>query len=141
MRTRSKGLAVDPPSDPSPSTSRAQDVTHDLEPSANKFDDATHDRMDEEVLKKCPVFTADTAPFLLLSIVSCSDGRLDLKYKDLSEVENLLEKHPTLMELLREAWPEAKSSGQEREVDSGHDTFRCECVRHTLHVYIISLLP
>jgi hypothetical protein len=72
----------------------------------NDMDDRTHARLDKLVLK-----TANEEPsgrslaaFLLGTIVSTSEGRLDPKYEKNPQQTALLEEHPALMKTLQRAW-------------------------------------
>jgi hypothetical protein len=90
----------------SPASRRKLDTS--LRSVPNDLDDATHARMDDLVLE-----TAEDEPsnltlaaFLLATIVSTSEGRLDSKYKANPSAKNLLRGDPNLVEMLKLAWME-----------------------------------
>jgi hypothetical protein len=92
------------PSIHEPSAKRAQVVTLQVVP--DDLSDATHAIMDEAVLdvvEEQPV-NLGRATFLLATIVSSSQGRLDAKYRETPAAKALLQEHPALMEKLTEAW-------------------------------------
>jgi len=90
----------------SPATKRI--LTAPLEHVEDDIDDQDHARMDKQVLENAdeePV-NLSRATFLLATIVSTSDGRLDPKYKETPAARALLKQHPELEEKLKEAWKE-----------------------------------
>src|SRR5277367_4172438 len=77
-----------------------------LELVPNDLDDATHARLDKVVF-----MVADDEPsmlslaaFLLVTIVSTSEGLLDAKYEKTPAAVVLLQEHPALKEKLMQAW-------------------------------------
>ena len=65
--------------------------------------------MDEAVLAETAEedlsnFGLSGAAGLLVTIVSSSEGLLDLKYKDFMDAKALIRRHPELLEKLKEAW-------------------------------------
>jgi len=90
----------------SPATKRI--LTAPLEHVEDDIDDQDHARMDKQVLENAdeePV-NLSRATFLLATIVSTSDGRLDPKYERNPAARALLKQHPELEEKLKEAWKE-----------------------------------
>ena len=79
-----------------------------LEEAPNDLDDAAHRLQDELVLDFFCSLTEPSTPLaatlLLPVIVSFSEGKLDPKFKKISEVKALLQDHPELMEKLEDAW-------------------------------------
>ena len=95
-----------------------------LEVVPDDLDDATHARMDQAVLEVAdddPVILsrAREAAFLLATIVSTSEGRLDPKYAQNPAAKALLQEHPALMEKLTEAWT-ARTFRQIRSLSAKH---------------------
>lgn len=77
-----------------------------LESVPDDLDDTTHARLDEAVFR-----VADDEPsipslaaFLLATIVSTSEGKLDPQYEKTPKAKVLIDEHPELMDKLKEAW-------------------------------------
>jgi len=103
--THSKRSAVESPDESPPLTRTQQDMSQFFEFVADDLDDAAHRRMDEELIQYCSSpSTLNAAASLLSIIVALSNGRLESKYLNPREAHALLEAHPALLELLREAW-------------------------------------
>jgi hypothetical protein len=71
-----------------------------------ELNDATDTRLDTLVLKtfKELVKSILVAAFLLLTIVSNSEGRLDQKYSHSADARVLIEENLELVDMLKEAW-------------------------------------
>ena len=76
-----------------------------LERVADDIDDATHTQLDKRVLEIIDGETYSLG-YLLISIVSTSEGKLDSTYIEPSKVSTLLREHPTLKIALKKAWEE-----------------------------------
>jgi hypothetical protein len=98
-----------------PSADRPPGATLDTVP--DDLDDATHVRLDAEVLKTNPATLAailsssddrvalvSLTSFLLATIASTSEGRLDPKYEKTPAAMALVQEHPELMSMLKKAW-------------------------------------
>jgi hypothetical protein len=72
--------------------------------------------LDRKILDKFPKTLLEHGPavlehwlvFLLSSIVSNSEGRLDPKYENIKAAQELLQYHPELKEGLKSAWMRGK---------------------------------
>ena len=77
-----------------------------LELVADDLDGATHARLDAAVLETADYdpSTLPLASFLLATIVSTSDGRLDSRYGENPKAKSLLQGHLDQMNMLNVAW-------------------------------------
>jgi len=87
-------------------SSRRQKLEMSLELVVDDLDGATHARLDAAVLETADEdpSTLSLASFLLVTIVSTSDGRLDSRYEKSPNAKALLQNHPDLMNMLNVAW-------------------------------------
>ena len=87
-------------------SSRRQKLEMSLELVADDLDGATHARLDAAVLETADYdpSTLPLASFLLATIVSTSDGRLDSRYGENPKAKALLQGHLDLMNMLNVVW-------------------------------------
>jgi hypothetical protein len=77
-----------------------------LETCPDELNDAAHARLDEAILRRADdePSTLFRAVYLLSTIVSTSEGQLDLQYENALKAKALISEHPKLIDMLKEAW-------------------------------------